>query len=461
MENTENTGTLKDLFIRLRIGRVLGLLLFIAGFLQYRSYHAQFLGLWSYSFILAVAIGAPVLLVLLLRLPRSLLVDLALLSWGLAYLLNALGSREHAGDVIDLVFFGSSMPVAALLQWVSLVLLFIAISRVAMAKLDEKWNGLVMLLGTVIGIALLGEGFLRVKAAVVAPTMQGMPTFSFEAWNRRYVKLNSEGFRDVEHPIARDPAKKRMLIVGDSFAFGWGIRLLDDRIGEQVASRLAKATGEQWEVINASRPNSDTLDEIGYLNQMIKFKPDVVVLIYIFNDIDYLIPSQAKTSLLRNSFVRFLWRNSYLFQELFMRIRVIYYRFRPVTRLSGNPSAPIAASGELTDAEFAAYANPGLMSRHMADVARFVSISQQAGAQVLVVPYDLAVTIQANAQVRYTEFLRQTVANHVPTCSLEHTWEGHSFRELTLNPRDGHPNEGSIRLAADAISKCMMVGPKP
>ena len=453
--------SLQDPFIRLRIGRVFGLLFFIAGLLQYRSYHKAFLGLWSYSFILSIAIATPILLVILLRLPRSLLPDLAFLCWGLAYLLNALDSREHAGDVIDLVLFGSAMPLAALLQWIALVLLFIAVTRTAMAKLDEKWSGLVMLLGTVTGLALLGEGFLRVKATVTAPTVQGMPTFSLEAWNRRYVKLNREGFRDVEHSLARDPAQKRMLIVGDSFAFGWGIRRLDDRIGEQVVSRLAKATDGTWEVINASRPNSDTLDEIGYLNQMLKFKPDAVVLIYIFNDIDYLIPSQAKTSLLRNSFVRFFWRNSYLFQELFMRTRVIYYRFRPAARLSGNASAPIGAAGELTDAEFAAYADPALLSRHMGDVARFVSVAQQAGAKVLVVPYDMAVTLQPNAQVRYKEFLRQAEANRVPVCSLEHTWDGHSFSELTLSPRDGHPNEGSIRLAADAIGKCMTASPQP
>jgi hypothetical protein len=448
-----------DFLIRFRVGRILGLLLFISGLLQYRSYNRELLGLWSHSFVIFIAVATPVLLVILLRLPRSLLVDLSVLCWGLAYLLNALVSPENAGDVLNLVFFGSAVPAAALLQWVTLALLFIAVFRAATAKLDEKWSGLTMLVGALLGLALLGEGFLRVKAAVVAPTLQGLPTFSLADWNRRYVKLNSEGFRDVEHSVARDPAEKRILIVGDSFAFGWGIRRLDDRIGEQVASRLAKATGKQWEVINASKPNSDTLDEIGYLNETIKFKPDVVVLIYVFNDIDYLLPQQAKTTLLKNSLVRFFWQNSYLFQELFMRIRVVYYRFRPV-RVTGNRSAPIAAFGELTDAEFAAYANPVLMSRHVGDVARFVGIAQQAGAQVLVVPYDLAVTLEPNAQIRYKEFLRQTQANGIPTCSLEHTWEGHSFRELTLSSMDGHPNEGSIRLAADAITQCMTVEPQ-
>jgi len=440
--------------VRLKIGRFLGLFLFILGLLQYRSYNRQLLGLWSYSFALSVIAGAVVFFVILLLLPRAPLIDLALLCWGLAYFLDALGSRDNGANVKDLIFFGSSMPAAALLQWMTMVFLFIAVSRATLANLDEKWSGLAMLIGTLCGIALLGEGFLRVKVAVAAPTMQGLPTFSFQIWERKFVKLNSEGFRDVEHALARDPAKKRMLLVGDSFAFGWGIRRLEDRIGEQIASRLAKATGKQWEVINASRPGANTLDEIGFVNQTIGYKPDLVVLIYIFNDVDYLIPEQVKvqTTALRNPFVRFLWQNSYFFQELFARIRIIYYRYRR----AGPSAAPVAASGELTDSEFAVYANPALMSRHLADIARFVSIGQQGGARVLVVPYDLSVTLQQNSRDRYKDFLRQTQSAGIPICSLEHTWEGYTFRELTLSPTDGHPNEGSIRMAADAVSKCLL-----
>jgi len=438
-------------FLSFRIGRVLGLFFFVAGLLQYRSYHRDVFGLWSYSFIISVAIATMVLLVVFLLLPRAQLVDLAFLCWGLAYFINALDSRENATNIKDLILFGSAMPAAALLQWVSLVILFVAVARVSIPGLDEKWSGLAMLLGTLIGIALLGEGFLRVKVAV-APAMQGLPSYSAFAWKRRFVRLNSEGFRDGEHSLARDSSARRMLIVGDSFAFGWGIPRIEDRIGEQVASRLAKATGVRWEVVNASKPGADTLDEITYLNQTIKYRPDAVVLIYIFNDIDYLLP-QIKATSLRNPIVRSIWLNSYLFQDLFTRIRVIYYRFRGV-----GPSVPSAASSEMTDSEFAAYADPVLMSRHLADIASFVEIGRQKGAEVFVVPYDLAVTLQPRAQVRYADFLRQTSQHGIPICSLEHTWEGHSFRELTLSSTDGHPNERSIGMSADAIAKCMVAG---
>ena len=64
---------------------------------------------------------------------------------------------------------------------------------------------------------------------------------------------------------------------------------------------------------------------------------------------------------------------------------------------------------------------------------------------------------QQNARDRYKDFIGQTQSVGIPVCSLEHTWEGHTFGEMTLNPTDGHPNEGSIRLAADAISNCLLV----
>jgi hypothetical protein len=133
---------------------------------------------------------------------------------------------------------------------------------------------------------------------------------------------------------------------------------------------------------------------------------------------------------------------------------MIYYRFR-----REGPAVNSAASGELTDSEFAAYADPLLMARHMSDLERFANIGQQKGARVLVVPYDLAVTLQPRAQLRYKDFLVQAQAHGLSTCSLEHTWEGHTFRELTLSSTDGHPNVGSIRLASDAIAKCLLAVP--
>ena len=454
-----------DLLVQIRVGRVLGLLLFVGGLLQFRSYNRQVLGLWSYTFVLLIGVTAVVSIGVLLRLPRASFVDLALFCWGLAYCINAVDARENAENVSNFIFFGCSiitrggqvvptgdlpgaMAASALLQWLSLVFLFLGVAGRIIPRLDEKWSGLGMLLGTIFALALIGEGIARAKVAV-APAMEGLPTYSTVAWRRRYVKLNGEGYRDVEHSVSRDAARSRVLIIGDSFAFGWGIPRLEDRIGEQVAGRLTSRTGQQWEAINASRPGADTLDETGFLRDMIKYRPNLVVLIYIFNDIDYLIPQSNPAVLWNNRSVRFLWSNSYLFQGMFLRIRTIYYRFRH------SVTAPTAVSGEMTDAEFAAYSNPVLMSQHLTDLANFAGIAQRAGAKVLVVPFDFSVMLQPRAIVRYENFMRQTQERGIPMCSMEHTWDGLAFRDLILNPADGHPNEKGDRLAAEAILSCL------
>jgi hypothetical protein len=428
------------------------MLFFFAGLLQYHSYKKQVLGQWSYSFVLAVFLAAVVLFLVLLRLPRSHFIDLAAFCWGLAYFLSAIDSSENATRVTHLIFFGSVVPAASLLEWFALLILYVAAARM-ISRLDEKWSGLGMFLGTIFLLALAGEGYYRFKVAI-APEMQGLATYSKEAWERRYVHLNHEGYRDIEHSLSKDPGTSRLLLVGDSFGSGWGIRRLQDRIGEQVVARLASTTGKQWEPISASTPGADTMDEIGYLTHMVGYHPDVVVLIYVFNDIDYLIPPINSALLLRNYWIRVLWHNSYLFQELFTRFRVIYYRFR-----RPGPALPSAVYGEITDAEFAAYSNPTLMARHLTDLARFVDIGHQAGATVVVVPFDFSFSVQQRALLRYQDFLRQTQARGIPVCSLEHAWDGIPYRNLSVSSTDGHPNEIADHLASEVITKCLLAAP--
>ena len=440
--------------LQYRAGRILGFLLFFAGILQYHSYKKQILGLWSYSFLLVVMCAALVILFLLLILPRKHFIDLAVFCWGLAYFLSALDSPDNASRITDLNLFGSVQPVAALLEWLALVILFVAAARM-IPQLNDRWSGLGIFTATILLIALAGEGYCRIKVAI-SPEMQSLPSYSTEAWKRRYVRLNSEGYRDVEHSLARDPAKSRLLLVGDSFGFGWGIRRLQDRLGEQTALRLSAATGKSWEPINASVPGADTMDEIGYLTHMVDYQPNAVVLIYVFNDIDYLIPKINIARQLRNYWVRVLWHNSYLFQELFARLRMIYYRFR-----RPGPALPSAVSDEITDSEFAAYANPEMLSHHLADLARFVEIGQKKGANMLIVPFDLSFSVQHRALLRYQEFVRQAQARGIPVCSLEHTWDGLPYRSLAVSSTDGHPNEAADRLAADAIAKCFLASPHP
>jgi hypothetical protein len=81
------------------------------------------------------------------------------------------------------------------------------------------------------------------------------------------VTLNRDGFRDRDHAPEVAAGVRRLLVVGDSFAFGIGLESIEDRFGERVRDRLSVATHVPWESMNASRPDSHTRQEIEYLDR--------------------------------------------------------------------------------------------------------------------------------------------------------------------------------------------------
>jgi lysophospholipase L1-like esterase len=426
--------------------RVLGLALYFAALVTYRSNaNRSVFGIWSYPFLCVVAVSAVLMLYALLALGRHLrhlgtvspaarLIDLAILCWGVAYLINAKLDPVEAGRVITLNFFGSCNTLPALLEWLSLVLLFLAAIPWMARNLNKSWGKVAMSFASIFFLLLMLEGFLRVKAAI-APVDEGYPTCSSQAWSRKHVKLNQSGWRDVEHSVLTTAAR-RLLVVGDSYAFGWGIPNIESRLGEQVAARLQQETGQNWEAINASRGGANTLDEIEFLRRTVAYRPDVVLLLYVFNDIEYLAPEVTPKLPARAQYYPqwVLYHNFYLFQEIIIRLRLIDYRL-----WAESHSDP--------------YMNNALVSRHLQDVARFVAMASQAGTTVLVVPFEIDTTPQFRK--RYAHFIQNAVAAGLPLCSLEHTYDGYQPPQLTVNALDGHPNELANRLAAETVVKCL------
>jgi hypothetical protein len=75
----------------------------------------------------------------------------------------------------------------------------------------------------------------------------------------------------------------RVLVLGDSFTFGWGV--LDDEPYPQRTEQLLRARGLDVEVINAGIPGYNTEQEAALLDELMpRFQPDQVVLGYVVND---------------------------------------------------------------------------------------------------------------------------------------------------------------------------------
>jgi len=97
------------------------------------------------------------------------------------------------------------------------------------------------------------------------------------------VTTDGAGFRDEEIPVEKRPGSTRIMMLGDSVLFGWGVKQ-----DETVSARLKQAwrqAGHDVDVINTGVGNYNTIMEVEFfLTRGYRFKPDVVVLNYFIND---------------------------------------------------------------------------------------------------------------------------------------------------------------------------------
>lgn len=93
------------------------------------------------------------------------------------------------------------------------------------------------------------------------------------------VKVNPEGLRDRAFP-AKPLGTVRLLGLGDSFAFGWGVESHESFL--KVLERLLRREdGTSIEVVNAGIPGFGTYEELQLLRAIgLRYEPDLVLLAF-------------------------------------------------------------------------------------------------------------------------------------------------------------------------------------
>jgi hypothetical protein len=445
-------------FMSIRLGTILGIGCFLAALPLYRSYeHHPVLNRWSCSYFAIMMIGLLIWLGLVTWFARrrssarptarALILDVAVMLWGVAYLWTALSDPRLAARIVDGNVVGSSIPAGAALEGVSILLLFLALCAVLWTYRSRSWANLGLLGWTLVLTAVVGESWCRVSA-VIHPSTTGVPSYSSDLWYRRYVRRNLNGWRDADHSIDAEHGVPRLLVIGDSYAFGAGIRNMQDRFGEQLANDVARLSNVTWESINVSRGDSHTLDEIGFLRYGLRYHPSAVVLVYVFNDLDYLVPITSRPAVFerpkgltaRLSPVRLAYWNSYFFQAIYARVRLAAARWRD--RRAFDPQA--------------AYDDSTLVARHMQDLKRLWKLAVDHGCIFGIVPFNVDVVADSLDRARYERFVTEARRSGLPIWDVSGAFEGCTLSQLAVNRLDSHPNELAHRLAADAVAPLLL-----
>jgi hypothetical protein len=98
-----------------------------------------------------------------------------------------------------------------------------------------------------------------------------------------YIKINSQGFRDREHPISKPSGTFRIAILGDSFveAFQVPLEKAFSSIIEQRVQQCPRAANRKVEVLSFGVSGFSTARELITLRKRVwQYSPDVVVLLF-------------------------------------------------------------------------------------------------------------------------------------------------------------------------------------
>ena len=105
------------------------------------------------------------------------------------------------------------------------------------------------------------------------------------------VDTNSHGFRGGEWDLS--PERRNIVVLGDSFAFGWGVRF-EDTVGKRVERELQKID-PRFQVINLAQ-SGYSVKEVVRSFEIFKdtLKPEAVVYIFCPNDTESMTSEDAK-----------------------------------------------------------------------------------------------------------------------------------------------------------------------
>ncbi|MEK6677364.1 MAG: SGNH/GDSL hydrolase family protein [Planctomycetota bacterium] len=296
-----------------------------------------------------------------------------------------------------------------------------------------------LILACLIGlIAFVSETYLRFFSVALEPFGVSLPA---RRWFARYAPLNSWGYRDAEWTNKKLKNVRRIAFVGDSFTFGWGIERPENRFSNLIQAKLEGAIPGRVEVLNVSKPGWDTEVELPAIKEMVdQFGADEIVLGYVFNDIEKLLPRS-------NEFDPVTPPEPGFFSQESSCLLDYLYRTFAVPRL--------ASVGNYFDWLADGYADSGVWSRHEDQLGGIIAYcrERQVSLRVVLLPFLKTRGDKFQIDPLHKHLRSFFESNQVPVVDLREAIAGNSVDELVVNRRDAHPNEKAHALFGEMIWK--------
>jgi lysophospholipase L1-like esterase len=324
-------------------------------------------------------------------------------------------------------------------------------------------NALLVLVGVIVPLAL-GECLARLAPRQL--TSFDDHAFRKSAWSFRPnshhdsyvgapVTINNLGLRGGDTTVAKPPGTFRIIDVGDSITFGYGVR--QEEAFSHVLERDLNASapaGVRYEVLNAGIPATG----LEYYTHFIEtkapaLKPDLILVCMALNDIDPLMgpepiePHFASTDL--RSVNGFLVRHSYLYNAMYVPTKSILYRLN-ILHLKDNEGFGFLAIEPPSPEQDKALQG---VRRYIGRIARFTQIhGQRLGIVVFPVEPQLSEHTLKLYEQQLHLYLGTEALNGQPQGWIEQIGADYNVPVLDLLPAMRTADRGQLFLRNRSIS---------
>jgi hypothetical protein len=289
------------------------------------------------------------------------------------------------------------------------------------------------LLVSYVTIGLLVGGAEAYFDYVYADTMGYCVTRSCQNWMARYWQTNSAGYRDREWQPQDYENRTTVLVVGDSFTAGLGTENPDDRFSNVLGTRL----GDDYAVMNVGEIGTSTPEHLANLRAYPVSDPDVVILQYFLNDIEY-----AALSLGQDPRISVI-PPSGLLQESGLA-NFMYWRF-----------AYWQDAGDLGQRQwtwnYAQYDNFVVWDVHRAELQAFMDYVDSIDARLIVVIFPNM--FEPFRSIAYVDRVGQVFidSGHTDVLKLFDAAEAWAIEDRVVSPFDQHASVGFNHYVAELI----------
>lgn len=341
-------------------------------------------------------------------------------------------------------FWYASLHFLFFLLFLLLILYFIFFSK---SKIKIYLINLLLFLIVLLIFYYFSEAYLRF---IYDKTDSIKIMLTSRQWLKRHVydvnqSINPEGFRDTKDYKRADKKTKKIVVIGDSFSYGYGIKNINNRFSNLLEKTLNNE-GYGIEIYNFGVQGANINEEKKLLKLAIeKVSPDLIIWQYFMNDIE----SEPTTSLINfKQKTKEMYKNP-LFADLMERSYVFnffYYRLSPALN-------PKTANKTIYDGDL--YRNKKEWIQFKKKIENFIFTLKENETQVVVIIFPYMNLIGSNYP--YFDIHKKIVEvfknKNIPAIDLLEIYLDYGSAKLIVNKFDYHPNEKANNLAFKELYK--------